>query len=197
MLVTIVALLVLINLAFAFRSQHIAFRSRFALESVPPPKVAPEISIIVPARNEARQIEQCVRSLLAQNYPHVEIIVVDDRSEDDTAAIVARIAGEDPRVRLIAGEILPSGWVGKPWALHQGAQHARGDWLLFTDADTQHEPGATSASLTYARAHNLDVLSVLTEQIMITPAERIFLPQHSLDDRVCDRVAARDQRPGS
>jgi len=174
--VTIVSLLILINLAFAFRSQHIAFSSRFALEAVPPPKVAPEISIIVPARNEARQIEQCVRSLLAQDYPHFEIIVVDDRSEDDTAAIVARIANEDPRVRLIAGEALPSGWVGKPWALHQGARHASGEWLLFTDADTKHEPGATSASLGYARAHNLDVLSVLTDQVMVTPAERIFLP---------------------
>jgi chlorobactene glucosyltransferase len=174
---SIVALLVIVNLAFAFRSQHIAFSSRFALEAVPAPKVAPpRISIIVPARNESRQIEQCVRSLLAQDYPHAEVIVVDDRSEDDTAAIVARIAGEDSRVRLIAGEALPSGWVGKPWALHQGAQHARGEWLLFTDADTQHEPGATSASLGYARAHNLDVLSVLTEQIMVTPAERIFLP---------------------
>lgn len=176
MFVTIVALLVLINLVFAFRSQHIAFNSRFALEAVPPPKVAPDVSIIVPARNEARQIEQCVRSLLAQDYPHFEVIVVDDRSEDETAAIVARIAGEDARVRLIAGEALPSGWVGKPWALHQGAQHARGEWLLFTDADTQHEPGATAAALGYARAHNLDVLSVLTEQIMVTPAERIFLP---------------------
>jgi chlorobactene glucosyltransferase len=176
MFVTIVALLILINLAFAFRSQHIAFSSRFALEAVPAPKVAPEISIIVPARNEARQIEQCVRSLLAQDYPHFEVIVVDDRSEDDTAAIVARIAGEDSRVRLVDGEPLPSGWVGKPWALHQGAQHARGEWLLFTDADTIHEPGSLSASLGYARSHDLDVLSVLTEQIMVTPAERIFLP---------------------
>ncbi len=176
MFVTIVAVLVLVNLAFAFRSQHIAFSSRFALEAVPAQKVSPEISIVVPARNEARQIEQCVRSILAQDYPHFEVIVVDDRSEDETAAIVARIAGEDPRVRLIDGEALPSGWVGKPWALHQGARHAAGEWLLFTDADTIHEPGATSTALAYARAHNLDVLSVLTEQIMVTPAERIFLP---------------------
>jgi chlorobactene glucosyltransferase len=173
---SIVALLVLVNVAFAFRSQHIAFSSRFTLEAVPAPKGAPEISIIVPARNEARQIEQCVRSLLAQDYPYFEVIVVDDRSEDDTAAVVARIVTEDSRVRLIDGEALPSGWVGKPWALHQGTQHARGEWLLFTDADTKHEPGATSASLGYARAHDLAVLSVLTDQIMITPAERIFLP---------------------
>jgi chlorobactene glucosyltransferase len=173
----IVAPLVLMNLAFAFRSQYIAFNSRFALEPAAAPKVAaPRISIIVPARNEGRQIERCVRSLLAQGYPNLDVIVVDDRSEDATASIVERIAGEDSRVRLITGEPLPPGWVGKPWALAQGARHAGGDWLLFTDADTIHEPGALSASIGYARAHALDVLSVLTEQIMRTPAERLFLP---------------------
>ncbi|HTU71132.1 MAG TPA: glycosyltransferase [Candidatus Baltobacteraceae bacterium] len=172
----LVAFLVLVNLAFAFRSQYIAFNSRFALESVPAPKVAPKISIIVPARNEAHQIEQCVRSLLAQDYPDLDVIVLDDCSEDRTAAIVARVAAEDPRLRLIHGEPLPEGWVGKPWALDQGARRADGDWLLFTDADTTHEPGALSAAFGYARAGNLDVLSVLTEQVMQTPAERIFLP---------------------
>ncbi|HTV93466.1 MAG TPA: glycosyltransferase [Verrucomicrobiae bacterium] len=176
MIAALVAVLVLINLAFAFRSQHIAFNSRFALEPVPPLKVAPRISIIVPARNEARQIERCVRSLLVQDYPNFDVIVVDDRSEDETAAIVARIAAEDSRARLIEGEPLPADWVGKPWALDQGAKHAGGEWLLFTDADTIHEPGALSASVGYTRAHDLDVLSVLTEQIMLTPAEWIFLP---------------------
>ena len=169
-------MLVLVNLAFAFRSQYIAFNSRFALEPMPPPKLAPLVSIIVPARNESRQIERCVRSLLAQDYPNFNVIVVDDRSEDDTRAIVAHIAAEDPRVRSIEGEPLPSDWVGKPWALYQGARRAGGDWLLFTDADTIHAPGALSAAVGYARAHKLDVLSVLTEQIMVTPAEWILLP---------------------
>lgn len=172
----VAVLLVVINLAFAIRSLVISARSNAAIEPAPVPRVAPELSIIVPARNEARQIEQCVRSLLAQDYPHFEILVVDDRSHDDTAAIVARLAAEDPRVQLIGGEPLPAGWVGKPWALHQAAQRARGEWLLFTDADTIHEPNASTASLVYARAHNLDVLSVLTEQLMVTPSERILLP---------------------
>lgn len=174
--VAIVTLLVFVNLAFAARSLVISIRSEAAIAPAPVPLDAPELSIIVPARNEARQIEQCVRSLLAQDYPHFEVIVVDDRSHDDTAAIVARIAAEDSRVRLIDGDPLPPGWVGKPWALHQGAQHARGEWLLFTDADTIHEPNASTASVVFARAHNLDALSVLTEQIMVTPAERVFLP---------------------
>jgi chlorobactene glucosyltransferase len=176
MWVSLAALLLIVNLAFAIRSLIISARSHAAIEPAPVPRVAPDLSIIVPARNEARQIEQCIRSLLAQDYPHFEVIVVDDRSDDDTAAIVERIAAEDPRLQLISGKPLPSGWVGKPWALQQGAQHARGEWLLFTDADTIHEPNAATASLVYARAHNLDVLSVLTEQLMVTPAERIFLP---------------------
>jgi chlorobactene glucosyltransferase len=175
-LVGLVGLLVLVNLAFAIRSLVISVRSHAAIEPAPAPRIAPDISIIVPARNEARQIEQCVRSLLAQDYPHFEVIVVDDRSHDDTPAIVARIAAGDPRLHLVSGEPLPAGWVGKPWALHQGAQQARGEWLLFTDADTIHEPGATTASLVYAQTYNLDVLSVLTEQIMVTPAERAVLP---------------------
>lgn len=174
--VVIVALFVLVNLAFAIRSLIISIRSNAAIEPARPPRVAPALSIIVPARNEARQIEQCVRSLLAQDYPDFEVIVVDDRSDDETAAIVARIAAEDARLRLISGEPLPQGWVGKPWALHQGAQQARGEWLLFTDADTIHEPNAATASLAYAQTHNLDVLSVLTEQLMVTLPERIFLP---------------------
>jgi chlorobactene glucosyltransferase len=172
----IVALLVVINLAFAMRSVVISIRSHAAIEGAAAPLEAPALTIIIPARNEARQIEQCVRSLLAQDYPRFEVIVVDDRSHDDTAAIVAQLASADARVRLIRGEPLPPGWVGKPWALHQGAQCARGEWLLFTDADTIHEPNAATASLVYARAHNLDVLSVLTEQIMVGPAERILLP---------------------
>lgn len=174
--IVFVLLLAVVNVVFAIRSLVIFIRSHAAIEPAPAPRAAPELSIIVPARDEARQIEQCLRSLLAQDYPHVEVIVVDDRSHDDTAAIVARIAAEDPRVHLISGEPLPAGWVGKPWALHQGAQHARGEWLLFTDADTIHEPNAATASLVYARAHDIDVLSVLTEQFMVTAPERLLLP---------------------
>lgn len=176
LLFTAGVVLVVINLAFAIRSLVISARSHAAIEATAPPRVAPELTIIVPARNEARQIEQCVRSLLAQDYPHFDVLVVDDRSHDDTAAIVERIASDDSRLHLIRGEPLPAGWVGKPWALHQGAQHARGEWLLFTDADTIHEPGAATSALVYARAHNLDVLSVLTEQIMASAAERLVLP---------------------
>ena len=176
MITEILGVLVLVNAAFIVRSIVIALGSSARIESMPVPLDAPRVAIVVPARNEAANIEQCVRSLLAQAYRHFEVIVVDDRSSDRTAEIVARIAREDARLRLIAGEPLPDGWVGKPWALHQAVRYAGGEWLLFTDADTEHEPGALASALGYARAHNLDVLSLLTEQLMQTPAEWILLP---------------------
>jgi len=102
------------------------------------PQPAPLISILLPARNEEANIGVCLESLRQQDYPNFEILVLDDSSTDGTADIVARIAAEDSRVRLLKGQPLPSGWAGKTFACHQLAQEARGSWLLFTDADTVH-----------------------------------------------------------
>jgi len=102
------------------------------------PEPAPLISILLPARNEEANIGVCLESLRHQDYPNLEILVLDDSSTDGTADIVARIAAEDSRVRLLQGQPLPSGWAGKTFACHQLAQEARGSWLLFTDADTVH-----------------------------------------------------------
>jgi chlorobactene glucosyltransferase len=102
------------------------------------PEPAPLISILLPARNEEANIGVCLESLRQQDYPNFEILVLDDSSTDGTSDIVARIAAEDSRVRLLKGQPLPSGWAGKTFACHQLAQEARGSWLLFTDADTVH-----------------------------------------------------------
>ena len=104
------------------------------------PEPAPLISILVPARNEEANIGICLESLWQQEYPNFETLVLDDSSTDGTADIVARIAAEDSRVRLLRGQPLPPGWAGKTFACHQLAQEARGSWLLFTDADTVHAP---------------------------------------------------------
>jgi chlorobactene glucosyltransferase len=104
------------------------------------PAPAPLISILVPARNEEANICVCLESLRQQDYPNFEILVLDDSSTDGTADIVARIAAEDSRVRLLRGQPLSPGWAGKTFACHQLAQEARGSWLLFTDADTVHAP---------------------------------------------------------
>jgi chlorobactene glucosyltransferase len=140
------------------------------------PQTLPKLSIIVPARNEERTIARCVRSLLKQNLADFEVIVVDDRSEDGTAAILAELAENDSRLRAFSGDELPDGWVGKPWALAQGVRAATGDWLLFTDADSWHAPPAAAAALSFAREHQLDALSLWVHQELGSFAERAVLP---------------------
>lgn len=102
----------------------------------------PKVSVLVPARNEHDHIEKCVRSLMAQNYPDYEILVLDDKSTDDTAAIVERLQKEDSRITLIHGDPLPEGWKGKNHAIQQMLPYATGEYLLLTDADTIHNPGS-------------------------------------------------------
>ena len=108
-----------------------------------PTSAAQTTSILVPARDEEATIEACVRAALQQ--PVMEVVVYDDRSSDRTAQIVRQLADENDRVRLISGGPLPAGWVGKPHGCHQLAAHARGDVLLFVDADTTLHAGAVQA----------------------------------------------------
>ena len=136
----------------------------------------PSLSIVVPARNEERCIVPCVRSLLAQRGGDAEVIVVDDRSGDETSIILARLQREFPALQVVRGEPLPDGWVGKPWACAQGALRARGEWLLFTDADSRHEPHASASTLAFARATGADALSIMTGQELGSLAERAMLP---------------------
>lgn len=122
----------------------------------------PLVSILVPARNEAdRLLEACVRSLLAQDYPHIEIVAVDDRSEDRTGEILSKLAATDQRVTVLAGVEPPVGWVGKQHALMQAAAVARGAWLLAVDADAVYDPGVLEDALRQAESCDLDALSLL------------------------------------
>jgi chlorobactene glucosyltransferase len=132
--------------------------------------------MIVPARNEERQIERCVRSLLASRHPDFEVIAVDDRSGDATREILDRVATQEPRLAVVAGAPLPQGWIGKSWAIAQGVDVARGEWLLFTDADTVHDPLGASSAQRSAIDGGYDVVSLLTDQETIGTAERLFLP---------------------
>ncbi|SEG05625.1 glycosyltransferase family 2 protein [Paenibacillus sp. UNC499MF] len=104
------------------------------------PGVFPRVSILVPARNEERGIVRCVESLAAQNYPDFEILVLDDRSEDRTPALLGGLARRHRQVRVLHGRKLPEGWVGKVHACHQLYEASSGSWLLFVDADTVHTP---------------------------------------------------------
>ena len=130
------------------------------------------MSVIVPARNEEASLGACLESLTAQTGLPFEIIVVDDHSTDRTR----EIASSFPNVRILDAGPLPEGWTGKNNAVTTGARAARGDWLLFTDADTVHLPGSLARALAEAQQHGADLLSYSPEQIAITFWEMATLP---------------------
>lgn len=159
-----------------------AFAIRFPRPLPPPPppdgSVRPRVSIVVPARNEEHNIGRCLATLTAQDYPDFEILVVDDRSEDRTAALVREHPGGNARrVVLVEGRPLPPGWFGKPWACQQGADVASGELLLFTDADTVHAPDLLARSVAALEEDRADALSLVGRQIMETFWERVVQPQ--------------------
>jgi chlorobactene glucosyltransferase len=146
-----------------------------AIRRAPMPTLPP-LSIIVPARNEERSIERCVRSLLAQRWVDAEVIVVDDQSSDATLRILERLTAAYSRLRVVRGAPLPDGWVGKPWALAQGTRVACGEWLLFTDADTRHARRSAATTLSLARDGGIDAVSIATAQELVTFWERAIVP---------------------
>jgi chlorobactene glucosyltransferase len=141
------------------------------------PVEGPLVSVVIPARNESETIEAVVRSILTSTYGVFELLVVDDRSTDDTAGIVERLAAGHPRVRLVPGDPLPDGWYGKPWACAQGARAGAGALLLFTDADTRHEPELLGRAVAAMGLERADLLTVAPHQQCATFWERLVMPQ--------------------
>jgi len=140
------------------------------------PDILPLISVVIPARNEGRNIRRCVLALLNQTYPNYEIILVDDRSTDDTPQILAELAEGDSHLQLIHGSELPPGWAGKPYALVQGAAAAHGEWLCFMDADTFAKPDLLWSTYHMAIRYHADMFSILTNQELGTFWEKTILP---------------------
>jgi chlorobactene glucosyltransferase len=140
----------------------------------------PFVSVLVPARNEAAVIEGTVRRLLAQSYEQFELIVLDDNSEDGTSERARAAAAGDTRLRIINGKPLPSGWGGKNWACHQLSQAAKGDILLFTDADTMWAPDGLAALMDEMQRGRADLQTVWPTQITETWAERLTVPNMAL-----------------
>jgi chlorobactene glucosyltransferase len=134
----------------------------------------PLVSVIIPARDEARNIERCVRSVLATRYAPIEVIVVDDRSTDGTAEIVEPATGN--RLKLVRGVEPPAGWFGKQWAIMQGYRESKGELLLFTDADTRHEPQLLPRAVRGLQQERADIFTVLPRQEMRTFWERLIQP---------------------
>ena len=146
------------------------------------PSVVPAISVIVPARNEEASLERCLTSIVQQSGVPFELIIVDDASNDRTAQIAEAFAKTPPTqdlVRILAVSTripLPKNWTGKVNALWTGFQHAAGNWILFTDADTVHQPGSLARAIAEAEEHNASLLSYSPRQEVHSFAERALMP---------------------
>lgn len=140
------------------------------------PAITPLVSVLIPARNEEHNIERLLNSLLIQDYPKLEIIVYDDLSEDNTAGLVQRFCDTDDRVRLVRGEALPGGWLGKNFACHKLSLEAKGAYLLFLDADVIALPQLIGQAVAFMEKHRLALLSIFPQQLMQSFGERITVP---------------------
>ena len=155
---------------------HDQYHLDIIVEPAPSPANAPLISICIPARNEENNIRNCVESALEQDYPNIEVIVLDDRSTDATLTQISGIASRDSRLVPICGKELPAGWAGKPHALFQASAAAQGEWLCFVDADTFLAPQAISACHAKALETHADMFTTMNEQVLGTFWERVVMP---------------------
>jgi chlorobactene glucosyltransferase len=167
---------------------HNQYHLDIVVEPAPPPSHAPLVSVCIPARNEERNIRACVEAVLAQDYPNLEVIVLDDLSTDATPQILNGLLldsgsslpehkrEEAPSLQILSGSDLPVGWAGKPHALFQASAVARGVWLCFIDADTFISPATLSSCYAKALETKADMFTILTFQIMGSFWEKVVLP---------------------
>jgi len=172
----LLSLLIVLNLGLLLRQR--SFRKGLPTLREwrgPLPVIWPRVSVIVPCRNEAAGVVAAVSSLLAQDYPDLEIVAVNDRSEDATGALLDGMARQDARLTVLDIRTLPEGWLGKIHAVHEGARRATGEWLLFTDGDVVFAPDALKRSVAFATAHGLGHFVALPTFIADGFLERAFL----------------------
>lgn len=136
----------------------------------------PEVAVLVPARNEERNLQACLSSLLAQDYPHFTVWVLDDASTDGTYPIAERLAQGDARLHVLRGQPLPEGWLGKHWACHQLAESSASELLLFTDADTRFHPAALREAVDALTAEQADLLTALPREELGSLGEMLLVP---------------------
>ena len=144
------------------------------VEPLPEPHL-PSLTLIATAKDEAPHVEHAVRSLLAQDYPRLTVLVVDDRSTDGTGAILDRLAGEDPRLRVLHIDRLPPGWIGKCHALARGAEASSGEWILFTDGDVTFRPDAARRAVSLAVRQSFDHVAVGPDMHIESLGEAVFV----------------------
>ena len=137
---------------------------------------SPLVSVLVPARNEGENIEKCILSLLEQDYPNYEVIVLDDNSEDNTLIKLEKIKEEYPHLKIFSNDVLLDGWTGKNFSCHTLSRYAKGEWLLFTDADTVHSSDSIASSIEAIITERAELLSIMPELVMKSPSEKLFMP---------------------
>jgi chlorobactene glucosyltransferase len=181
---------------FAIR-QNLRVR-RFCVEAVPPvdvdlPADAPFVTIVLPVRDEEHNIDDVLDTVLGQDYPDFDVVVVDDGSTDATPVRLKALADGHPRLRVLRVDELPEGWAGKAHALHVGVQHATSPWLLFTDADTRHRPDSLRKMMVRALSQGDDLLSLYTDMglsgvgaNLLNPVGFLVLNEHGLPSEIRD-----------
>ncbi|MBX3395571.1 MAG: glycosyltransferase [Phycisphaerae bacterium] len=176
----LLAALLQVAVIFVWIWQHVimnrARRDGMFVEDDPANSAQESLTVIVPARNEATRITDTLQHLLSQDYPDFRIVVVDDRSDDDTAGMVRAAAGGDPRVSVQRIETLPKGWMGKSHAMWCAAQQATTHWLMFVDADCHVLPRGLVNAVHYAGTGTLDMLSIWPRDGSVGFWERLLLP---------------------
>lgn len=151
--------LLLLETAVYLRNQ--SHLTRLDRVPAPEPETWPRVSIIMAARDEAESVARAVRSRLDDDYPNVQVILVDDRSTDGTGRVAATAAADDPRFTLVRVDELPSGWLGKVHAMQQGLAHADGEWLLFSDGDVVVKPGTLRRAIAHCQHAGVDMLALV------------------------------------
>lgn len=183
----------LLQTAIVFK--HLAELRTLSELNPPSPKTWPRVSAVIPSRNEVDELPAALASRLSDGYPDLELVVVDDRSTDETPAVLARIAASDTRVRPIRIEELPDRWLGKIHALARGVEAATGEWLLVSDADIHFEPDALRRAVALCEAEGLDFLALVPEfrsrSFTVDVLWAVFVRTFSL---LCSPKAVRDPR---
>lgn len=176
LLLTLLGFSLLLWILYAIRTM-VNYNNLPALSKVMdiPAESLPSVSVVIPSRNESKRITPCIESMKSQTYPKLEVLIVDD-STDDTVDVIKNIVKGDKRFRIIKEEKLEGGWVGKPHALQQGSREAKGNWLLFIDADTIHDPDTITSAVKHAVKEKLDMLSILSELVCKSFWEKIIQP---------------------
>jgi glycosyltransferase involved in cell wall biosynthesis len=146
----------------------------------PPSGGWPSLAVVFAARNEAAMVEAAARSLTAQDYPDLRVVAVDDRSTDATGSILNAVARDEPRLKVVHVRELPSGWLGKTYALQSAADEVPADWILLTDGDVVFAPGALRKAVAFATGEGVDHLTLAPDVHTESFGERVFMAMFCL-----------------